>query len=142
MYAEDPNRGRRFSTNPTRFPAPVVAHTLPNLLTKNEPAIRTVNDINRKLHTSGRDISGGTDVFPLMRTERFGWTQRAERPESWPARQRRNLISPSTVRRSRSPKMCWCTVWLNTLLTFTVVVMAPLCHFTPKLPFTVAYPSV
>ena len=59
-----------------------------------------------------------------------------------PARQRRNLISPSTVRRSRSPKMCWCTVWLNTLLTFTVVVMAPLCHFTPKLPFTVAYPSV
>ena len=59
-----------------------------------------------------------------------------------PARQRRTLISPSTVRRSRSPKMCWCTVWLNTLLTFTVVVMAPLCHFTPKLPFTVAYPSV
>ena len=59
-----------------------------------------------------------------------------------PARQRRTLISPSTVRRSRSPKMCWCTVWLNTLLTFTVVVMAPLRHFTPKLPFTVAYPSV
>ena len=58
------------------------------------------------------------------------------------ARQRRNLSSPSTVRRSRSPKMCWCTVWLNTLLTFTVVVMAPLCHFTPKLPCTVAYPSV
>ena len=50
----------------------------------------------------------------------------------------RNLISPSTVRRSRSPKMCCWMVWLNRLFTFMVVVMAPPCHFTPKLPFTMA----
>ncbi len=28
------------------------------------------------------------------------------------------------------------------VVTFTVVVTVPPCHFTPKLPFTVAYPSV
>ena len=57
-------------------------------------------------------------------------------------RQSLNFISLTTVRRSRSPKICCWMVWLNRLVTFTVVVMAPPCHFTPKLPFTVAYPSV
>ena len=53
-----------------------------------------------------------------------------------------NFTSPTTVRRSKSPKMCCWMVWLNRLVTFTVVVTAPPCHFTPTLPFTVAYASV
>ena len=35
-----------------------------------------------------------------------------------------NLISPRTLRRSRSPKMCCWMVWLNRLFTLTVVMMA------------------
>jgi len=55
-----------------------------------------------------------------------------------PFRHSLNFTSPTTVRRSRSPKICCWIVWLNRLVAFTVVVIAPPIHLTPKLPFTIA----
>ena len=83
---------------------------------------------------SGADLGAGPGPCPPSESG-------VRRPRR-AVRQSLNFISPTTVRRSRSPKICCWMVWLNRLVTFTVVVMAPPCHFTPKLPFTVAYPSV
>src|SRR5262249_11796207 len=50
--------------------------------------------------------------------------------------------SATSDRFRMSPKMCCWMVSLNRLTAFTLVVILPSAHFTPKLAFTIVYESV
>src|SRR6267378_5022732 len=50
-----------------------------------------------------------------------------------------NRISATTVRLMMSPNTCCWMSWFVRLVPFTSVVIFPPFHFTPKLPFSMAY---
>jgi hypothetical protein len=65
---------------------------------------------------------------PSRGSDRGGWRQCE--------RQYANRTSPTIERLMMSPNTCCWMSWFSRFVTFTIVVMRPPIHFTPKLPLT------